>query len=344
MRIGWIGFHREGLLALRAVLEQRMPIAAVVTLAPELTAKKSGHADYEQLCREFDIPLRHVRHINDDESIALLESLHLDLAFVIGWTQIVGPRALRAAGLGMIGAHASLLPADRGRAPINWALIKGRPRTGNSLIWLADEVDTGDLIDQTVIPISPYDTCATLYDRVAESNRDMILRALPALLAGNRPGRPQGASPSPNLPGRRPEDGEIDWNWDAAAVYDFVRALTRPYPGAFGWLDPFDSPVDSRGESPGSLRARFLVWQCALLPEGLTVNVPAGTVIGSVVSPNEGACGQLVACGTGSVLLLEVEDADGGVLSGRVLSEQRWAGRAWRAAAAAGAGSGGASR
>ena len=322
MRIGWVGFHSEGLPALRALLTSGAPVVGVVTLEPEVARTKSGCADYAALCHEYGVPLHYVRHINHESSIALLDSLKLDVAFVIGWTQIVGPRALATARLGMIGAHASMLPEDRGRAPINWALIKGRSRTGNSLIWLAPDVDAGDIIDRTPIPITPYDSCATLYDRVADANREMILRLVPALLADQRPGHPQGPSPTPLLPARRPDDGEIDWAQDSVAVYDFVRALTRPYPGAFGWIED----------------ARFVVWQCALLPSSLKAGLPPGSVIGPVVSPLDAACGQAVACGEGGVILLEVEDAHGAVISGRRLSEQQWSLRAWRTRVAAGSG------
>jgi methionyl-tRNA formyltransferase len=322
MRIGWIGFHREGLTPLRALLTSGAPVVAVVTLEPDVAATKSGHADYAALGHEFNVPLHFVRHINHESSIALLESLQLDVAFVIGWAQIVSPRALATARLGMIGAHASLLPEDRGRAPINWALIKGRQRTGNTLMWLAPDVDAGDIIERTAIPITPYDTCATLYDKVADATRDMILRVVPSLLASQRPGRPQGPSPTPLLPARRPEDGEIDWRLDNITVYNFIRAITRPYPGAFGWL----------GDS------RVIVWQSALLPNSLATRFPPGSVIGPVVSPVDAACGQAVACGEGGVILLEVEDAHGAVISGRELSEQQWSPRAWRTNAAAGAG------
>src|SRR5437667_9768196 len=104
----------------------------------------------------------------------------------------------------MIGAHASLLPGNRGSAPINWALIRGEHTSGNSLIWLAESVDGGDLIDQTEFPITPYDTCASLYDRFAASNRDMILRVLPRLLPGERPGSPHPPPRGPLLPRRLP--------------------------------------------------------------------------------------------------------------------------------------------
>jgi methionyl-tRNA formyltransferase len=327
VRIGWIGFHEEGLPALRALLEIRAPIVAVLTLEAAARERRSGHADYAPLCAEFGVPLYTVRNINDADALALLTGLHLDLAFVIGWSQIVGSEALRLVRGGMIGAHASLLPRDRGRAPINWALIRGYGVTGNSLIWLAEGVDSGDIIDQTEIRISPFDTCATLYDRVAESNRDMLLRQLPALLAGTRVGRPQAPNSSPPLPARRPADGEIDWSQSARAVYDFVRALTRPYPGAFSSLE-------------GS---QFVIWSCAVLPVlGGGAGLP-GQVLGPVFSPIEAACGQLVACGHGALVLLEVEDEHGTVISGRALAGQQWERSIWRASLQARAGGGGAS-
>jgi len=313
MRIGWVGFHIEGLLALRGLLERGFPLEAVITLKPDLAAKRSGAADYGVLCRQFGVPLYEIANINDDESLSLLKKISLDLAFVIGWTQIIRPEALNLVKVGMIGAHASLLPHNRGRAPINWALIKGEKQTGNSLMWLAEGVDTGEIIDQVAIPITPYDTCASLYEKVAESNRDMILRLVPRLLADERPGRAQPNNGEPNLPGRRPKDGILNWSLKNAEVYDFVRALTKPYPGAFSWLNG----------------RRWTIWQCALLPKGFSFDAQPGETVGPIISPVEASCGQAVACGAGAIVLLELEDDNGEALNGRRLSDQDWSGSVW---------------
>lgn len=313
MKLGWVGFHMEGIPALEAALVAGAPVAAVFTLTPEVAAPRSGAADYGPLCRRFGVPLHMVTNINDPESRALLQGLGLDLVFVIGWSQILSPETLATARLGMIGAHASLLPKNRGSAPINWALIRGERVTGNSLIWLAEGVDAGDIIDQTEFQISSYDTCATLYARVAASNRDMIMRALPQLLRGEHVGSPQPKSNGAVLPRRRPADGLIHWDQEACAVYNFIRALTKPYPGAFGWLDG----------------RRWTVWRAALLPAALSHGAAPGDVLGPMVSPMEEACGQAVACAGGAVTLLEVEGDDGTVLSGRRLAELPWTGRRW---------------
>lgn len=313
MRMAWIGFHAEGVPALEALLEQGAPIAGVVTLAAEAAAKRSGVADYAPLCARFGVPLHRVKDINAPESVALLEQLAPDVLFVIGWHQILRPPALRAAKLGCIGAHASLLPRNRGSAPINWALINGERTTGNTLMWLAEGVDAGDVIDQAEFPITPYDTCATLYRKVAETNRAMLLALLPLLLRGERPGTPQIHDGAPLLPRRRPADGRINWSVSSRVLYDFVRAQTRPYPGAFSVLDG----------------ATFRVWLAALPPVCDDRPAPPGAVLGPVLSPVPEACGQSVATGRGQIVLLELESEGGAVLKGRELAEQRWIGKVW---------------
>src|SRR5204862_7926977 len=135
------------------------------------------------------------------------------------------------------------------------------------------------------------------------------------------PRRPQPARGQADAPGRCPADGVIAWSRQSREVYDFIRALTRPYPGAFSWLDG----------------TRWTVWQAAplLSGNGTTAPVEHGTVLGPLVSPVPEACGQMVACGDqedggkGVVVLLELEQEDGTILRGRDLSDQLWTGRMW---------------
>ncbi|HLH31561.1 MAG TPA: methionyl-tRNA formyltransferase [Terriglobia bacterium] len=313
MKFGWIGFHVEGLPALRAAVRAGYRLEAVVTLDQNAAAKRSGAAAYDKVCEALGVPLYTVSDINAPSSIALLERLDFDVTFVIGWTQLLKSEALRTAKFGMVGAHASLLPRLRGRAPINWALIRGETQTGNTLMWLADGVDTGEIIDQTTIPISPYDTCNTLYEAVAESNKTMICRLMQNLTEGRRPGRPQPVTDEQLLCGRKPSDGLIDWQLDSWRIYNFVRALTRPYPGAFAFLD----------------EKQILIWRCASLPAAAYPGKLPGQIIGPMYSAAESACGQVVACREGAVALLEVE-LDGHCLKGRDLSDMPWAGRRFR--------------
>jgi len=312
VKFAWVGFHAEGLAALQALLAAGAPIAAVLTLKPELAAKRSGGVDYTPVCGQYKVPLHFVSGINEPEAEQILRELAPDVIFVIGWHQIVRPPVMKLARLGLIGAHASVLPHNRGSAPINWTIIRGERQSGNTLMWLAEGVDEGDVIAQRSFPVTAYDTCATLYAQVAASNREMLLDVLPQLLAGERPGRPQPRGDEPVLRRRRPADGRITWESPAAMVYDFVRALTRPYPGAFSALDG----------------KQFSIWEAALPPDRGPVGSP-GEVLGPVLSPAQSACGQLVACGSGAVVLLEVEDDTGTKLRGQQLSEQPWTGKHW---------------
>lgn len=312
LRIGWIGFHQEGIRALQGLRDAGVPLVAVITLNEPAAAKRCATAEYSDVLEGWNVPLHHVHNINDEQTIQLLSVMNLDLLLVIGWSQILSSAALATARIGAIGAHASLLPHNRGSAPINWAILRGEQTTGNTLIWLADNVDEGQIIDQIEFPISPYDTCETLYQKVAESNHIMIQRALPMLLAGECPGVPQPPSDEPLLARRRPADGLLDWHQSAVNVYNFIRALTRPYPGAFSFLDG----------------RRWIIQSAALLPGSLECDVP-GTVIGSVVSPVAESCGQVVACGSGCMLILEIEADDGTILKGSSLSNCDWTGKVW---------------
>lgn len=314
LRFGWIGFHREGFPALEALLARGTPVKTVVTLLPEQLAQRSASTLYDEICEKYRIPLHKVANINSKEAVELLRSLDLDIIFVIGWSQILSSEALAAAKIGVVGAHASLLPHNRGSAPINWAIIKGERQTGNTLMWLNEGVDTGEIIDQEAFGISPYDTCDTLYDQVAATNLRMISRFVDRVSGGNIVrSAPAAEHPlTPVLPRRRPQDGLVNWTCGSRNVYDFIRAITRPYPGAFSFLEG----------------KRWLIWKCALV-EGLSNNYPPGTIVGPVISPDPRACGQAVACSEGIVILLEIEDSDGNVMTGYALSEQQWKGKRW---------------
>lgn len=322
LRFAWVGFHAEGLAALDALLAAGAPIAAVLTLTPELAARRSGGVDYAPVCAKYNVPLHYIAGINEPAAYEILQAVSPDVIFVIGWHQIVRQPVMGLPRLGLIGTHASYLPHNRGSAPINWAILRGEQQSGNTLMWLAEGVDEGDIIDQRAFPITPYDTCASLYAQVAATNRDMLLAALPQLLAGERPGRPQQKGDEPVLRRRRPADGRITWDSPAQLVYDFIRALTRPYPGAFSALNGVD----------------WWIWDAALPPDLGPSGATPGDVLGPVKSPAEAACGQLVACGTGTIILLEVQSATGLRLNGRALAEQSWTGQRWGAEVEAAAG------
>jgi methionyl-tRNA formyltransferase len=212
MRLGWIGFHKEGLPGLRALLEGGAPVKAVITLARELATARSGAADYEPLCRYFHVPRYEVADINDGVACELLRSLTLDVVFVIGWSQILEHATVETARWGMVRTRAAVVPKQRTSAALQRAWIPGACAVANSLVWLSGEASTGTPLDQMEFVITPYDTSASLYERVAASNRDMLLRLLPQLSAGAHaetgaavapadPAAPGAPGPHPGRPG-----------------------------------------------------------------------------------------------------------------------------------------------
>lgn len=260
LSIVWVGFHEEGRYALRAICEAGFVPKAVFTLDEETREKRSGVWSFRQECEDYSIPLMQIKNINDSTVVEQLKSINPDVLLVIGWSQILKPEALATAGI-VVGAHASLLPHNRGSAPINWAIIKGESQTGNTLMKLSEGVDSGDILAQQALEITPFDSCKTLYDKVAVSNAQMLVEMLESYSAGNLIPQPQADNAEEILPRRKPDDGLIDWSSDASAVYDFVRALTDPYPGAFTisngekvilWKASYTSDANENG-SPGSL-------------------------------------------------------------------------------------------
>lgn len=236
VRIAFIGCVVEGRRSLEALLDLGEEVAAVFTLTPELAARTSGAVAWEDVCQREEIPLHYVRKMHDPDATAAMRTLAPDLVFCVGWTQLLRRELLELPRLGCIGFHASMLPKYRGRAPVNWAIIRGEHETGNSMIVLDEGVDTGDIVAQRRIEITDEDTCATVYAKVAASEVDMLGEMMPLIHAGRMPRLPQDHSRATALPRRRPEDGIIDWSATTDQLYDWVRALTHPYPGAFTHL------------------------------------------------------------------------------------------------------------
>lgn len=294
MRIVWVGFHQEGESAFKAIIDAGYNVVGAVTLDQENLDKRSGVSIYLEDCENLNIPLHRTSHINNSETRDWLNDLDIDLMIVLGWSQILSPEILSIPKIGTIGAHASKLPALKGSAPINWAIIKGLEATGNSLIELVENVDSGVIIDQECFEISKTDSCSTLYEKVADSNKVMLLRSLPKIEElGMITGTPQELTGQELLPRRKPSDGIINWGDSAATIYNLIRAVTRPYPGAFSFIN----------------NKKIFVWSASFSPlVQLRESFEVGTVVGYVHSNYDDACGLLVSCGCSSALVInEIE-------------------------------------
>ncbi len=237
-RVLFIGAVHEAEPAFQTLLEAgpQVHVVGLVTAEPERAERLSGYVDLATIAARHGVPVLHTSRVNDPGCVDQIAWWRPDLIVVVGWSQLIGPQLLALPRRGCVGFHASMLPHNRGRAPVNWAIIRGETHGGNTMMYLAPEADTGDIIAQRAITIRPDDTCASIYAAVAASGAQMLRELLPSLLAGTAPRRPQDPRAGNLLPKRTPAMGITDWSRPARAVHDWIRAQTLPYPGAFGIL------------------------------------------------------------------------------------------------------------
>jgi methionyl-tRNA formyltransferase len=160
--------------------------------------------------------------------------------------------------------HGSLLPAYRGRAPTNWAVLHGALETGASLHEMTVKPDAGAIVSQQAVPILPDDTAFEVFGKVTVAAELALYKVLPQLLAGTAPRTPNDLTKGGYFGGRKPEDGRIDWSQPAGQVYNLHRAVAPPYPGAFTDIGPRRYVIERARPYRGDIQALGL-------PPGLAV-------------------------------------------------------------------------
>lgn len=156
-----------------------------------------------------------------------------DLLFSFYYRHMLPASLLALPRLGAFNMHGSLLPKYRGRVPVNWAVLKGETKTGVTLHEMAEKPDAGDIIAQTEVPILPDDTAFEVFRKLTVAAELTLWHTLPALVAGNPERWPNRLEEGSYFGGRKPEDGRIDWSQPRSQVYNLIRAVAPPYPGAF---------------------------------------------------------------------------------------------------------------
>lgn len=233
MRFGFVTCVQLGLACMDKIYDVGGKLDLVISLHDDLSSKKSGRVYVNDFCVNHGIDLLKIRSVNDIEAIEAVRTHEIDWLFIIGWSQIAKKAILNAPKRGCLGMHPTLLPEGRGRAAIPWAILKGLERTGVTLFKLDEGVDTGPILAQEVLPLSPHETATQLYERVANAHRTLIARIWEDLAEDKVMLKEQDNSLATEWPERRPEDGVLDFNMECAYVERLVRAVSRPYPGAF---------------------------------------------------------------------------------------------------------------
>jgi methionyl-tRNA formyltransferase len=243
MKIAFCTCVQIGKSCIEAIIEKGAKFDLLLTLHDHKSKKKSGRIYLDQLAKKSNTPLYKLNHINDSDVASILLEYEIDWLFIIGWSQIASADLIKVPKQGIIGAHPSLLPVGRGRAAVPWAIIKGLNKTGVTFFKMDEGVDTGEILDQIEIPLSPYETATNLYDKVNQAHIELIKQIRPKLIEGSFVGIKQEETLATYWEGRTPADGELFKTMSVLEVDRLVRATTRPYPGAFIKLDEINKLI-----------------------------------------------------------------------------------------------------
>jgi methionyl-tRNA formyltransferase len=276
-------YHEMGYACMEALLAMGAPIAALFTHRDD-PREEIWWRDISELAKRHQVQTFVPDGVDASwsERIAALKPA---VIYSFYYRYLIPARVLELAPCGAYNMHGSLLPKYRGRAPVNWMLVNGEREAGVTLHHMVARADAGDIVGQRAVAIDDEDTALTLYRKLVPLGVELIGELHPQIVAGTAPRRSMDLSQGSYFGRRRPEDGRIDWTWSARRIFDLVRAVTHPYPGAFVM-------VDGR---------KLIVWKAMIANEAGARGAP-GTIIG------EWDAGALeIAAGLGSVIVATAE-------------------------------------
>jgi methionyl-tRNA formyltransferase len=262
MRLIFMGTPQFAVEPLRALAAAGHDIAGVVTRTdkPAGRGRTVAAPPVKVAARELGFTIFQPKRVRDAEFIGILRTLTPEAIIVAAYGQILPKEILTLPKFGCVNIHASLLPAYRGAAPINWAIIRGEQETGITVMLMDEGMDTGAILMQESIPVGPEDTAGALKEKLASLGAKMIITALPLLESGKLMPVAQDGTKATTAPLLKKGDGLIDWHLSAREIHNRVRGLS-PWPGAYSSLDNnmvkiiATGVLDGTGE-PGSLYER----------------------------------------------------------------------------------------
>lgn len=237
-RIIFMGTPEFAVASLDALLDAGIEVAAVVT-APDKPAGRGQQlrmSAVKERALERGLPVLQPVKLRDADFHAALDRHSAELFVVVAFRMLPAEVWKRPA-MGTINLHASLLPAYRGAAPINWAIINGETRTGATTFFIREEIDTGDVLDRVETEIGPDESAGELHDRLQRIGAALLVGTVKRILGGDRTATPQKVSAGqlPSAPKLTTQSCRIEWSRPIAWVHDFIRGLS-PHPGAWTQL------------------------------------------------------------------------------------------------------------
>ena len=225
-------YHDVGVRCLKALLSARVHVPLVVTVADD-PHENRWYASVAQTAADYGLETLTPEPAALVQLESRLAALAPDFLFSFYYRSLLPAPLLRAARRGALNIHGSLLPRYRGRAPVNWAILRGERETGATLHYMVERADAGDIVDQLAVPILVDDEAREVFAKVTVAAETILARSLPQLIAGSAPRRPQPILPGEYFGRRTAADGRLDWSRPAREIHDLVRAVAPPFPGAF---------------------------------------------------------------------------------------------------------------
>ena len=288
MRVVFMGTPDIAATCLKKILADGFDVVGVYTQPdrPKNRGMKLMYSPVKEVALAYDLPVFQPENFREDETVEQLRALQPDVVAVVAYGRILPQRVLDIPPLGCINIHASLLPAYRGSAPYQWAVLDGCKQTGVTAMYLCREMDAGDMIDVAKTDIGPDETAGELLDRLAVLGADLLSATLTKIKEGTVTAQKQDSSLATYAPMLDKSMCPIDWEKTAQQVHNHVRGM-NPWPVA---------TMEIKG-------SRFKVYTTAILDE--TTNAAPGTILGLTKT------GLKVACAEGVVEIRTLQ-AEGG--------------------------------
>ncbi|AHJ76188.1 bifunctional UDP-4-amino-4-deoxy-L-arabinose formyltransferase/UDP-glucuronic acid oxidase ArnA [Kosakonia sacchari] len=287
-------YHDIGCVGTQALLDAGFEIAAIFT-HPDSANENHFFGSVARIAAERGIPVYAPEDVNHPLWVDRIRDLNPDVIFSFYYRNLLCDNILNTARIGAFNLHGSLLPAYRGRAPLNWVLVNGESETGVTLHRMVSRADAGAIIAQQRVAIAENDEALSLHRKLAEAAKGMLASVLPTIKTQTFSETAQDDSKASYYGRRTPEDGRLDWEKPAQTLQNLVRAVSDPWPGAYSFAGTH----------------KFIVWKSRVRTD--VAPARAGTVLS--VSP------LLVACGDGALEILTGQMDNGVYMQGAQLAQ-----------------------
>ena len=270
---------------LSSILEKNFDVKMIFTYNDSKKIFYSDFSSFDSIATKYDIPLQKVNNINDIENIELIKKIKPDLILVLGWSQLLKNEILSIPNITVIGSHPTELPKYRGRAPIPWTILKELKESALTFFYIDEGIDDGDILDQEKFFITEKDDSTSLYHKMTEIGKKMIIKNLEKF-ENNCATRTKQLQSNfiETWKKRTPEDGFIDWSKTSKDIHKLIRASTFPYPGAFTFFK----------------QSKITIWKSSIIEQK---NSPG-------IISNVDLNGVLIGTGNGSILITSISVND----------------------------------